>query len=94
LEEQRAELPADCYAAPDPVPESNDNEQPPGNPPLAGPLTKSQMQDYVLLFVRLLTTLSKPSRDALNEMFVLLVVFPAPPLIFKDFKIMKIVSRI
>jgi hypothetical protein len=47
LEEQKAELPADCYAAPDPVPESNDNEQPPGDPLLAGPLTKSQMQDNV-----------------------------------------------
>ncbi|KAN0073262.1 hypothetical protein V8E54_008482 [Elaphomyces granulatus] len=46
LEEQKAELPADCYAAPGPVPESNNNnKQPHSNPLLAGPLTKSQMQD-------------------------------------------------
>ena len=45
LEEQKAELPADCYAAPSPVPESNNNKQPHSNLLLAGPLTKSQMQD-------------------------------------------------
>jgi hypothetical protein len=50
LEEQRAELPADCYAAPDPVPKSNNNnnnKQPQSNVLLSAPLTKSQMQDNV-----------------------------------------------
>jgi hypothetical protein len=52
LEEQRAELPADCYTSPDPVPKGNNhnnNKQPQSNVLPSAPLTKSQMQDKVYM---------------------------------------------
>jgi hypothetical protein len=52
LEEQRAELPADCYPSPDPVPKGNNhnnNKQLQSNVLPSAPLTKSQMQDKVYM---------------------------------------------